>query len=793
MKDLREFLKENGFAVDFPCNGTFYRFDRNGTLNGWFIGRTYTIHGTAIQVVRFGDWRTGESYKWQTEGEFSPEELAQIAAHVKEAEGAEKAERAKQQLEVAELAEAKWRLCHGRKFAPNPYLKRKGFDGEVFFGCGSDGENLLVPCRDIDGKLWGLQKIQPDGGKYFTPGQKIKGCFHVVGLLDDSKEPESVCIAEGVATAASIFLSTGIGTLVAFNAGNLQEVAQAVRGRWQSTKIIICGDDDRWTSRPGGAPWNPGREAATKAARACNGEAIFPRFLNTDSHPTDYNDLHILEGLSAIREQIEGRGAGSVPEIQVLDAGGSDLHFEAWMDSLEPLDWPMGGKNGDIPKRPSDQAVVNHLLEWYGENLRSQDGGLFVYVGTHWRIVGTPEEGVLIRQLQHTVGGCATFNQLRGMLLLLTACTPPTPFDIFKPRYVTANFENGTLHLVRDAGFKWTKEFRGHEREDFLLNVIPLKYEPEKAEKNEEFLAMLERIFANEEGKADKIRAVRQMYGSMLCAIRPHLFLLHGPAGGGKSSLIIPASRLVHQDNICSVEPNEFKGFLMESMVGKLVNIVADIKLTEPIDDNHIKKIEDRRPVRIDRKFKTPLHAPLPPIHIFGANGIPPTLDGSSGAHDRRWTFIRLDKHKAEPGRYQYDFGNWVYEQSPVGVLNFALEGLEDLLASNGHYFSPAEGREALREWQLQSDPVGLFFEDAVRGEVDQNSQIKFDDAERIRTIRLWECFKKWVESSGGKFHWFGKHRFYAAVREKGYLIKTVNGSQYFAGIGQGVAEEGRF
>lgn len=819
MKDLSGFLRENGFEVDFPCNGEFFRFDRGGTLNGWFVGRTYTIGEKTITVARFGDWRTGEKYKFETSGQFSPEEKAEIARHVKESEASEKEARERQQVEVAELSEARWRLA--KEFRSNPYLGKKGLPGQSF-GCRGEGENLLVPVRDIEGKLWGIQKIQPDGGKYFTPGQKIKGCFHVIGELPDGYSG-SIGITEGVATAASLFLGCGFPIVSSFNAGNLTAVAEAIRARFPQARCLVFADNDLWTKRPNGQAWNPGREFGLAAARACQGTLVLPVFKSLDSRPTDFNDLHCLEGLSVVKEQIEGllqwgelcakcgiprtgighdlskdpfeclnppRGGGT--EIRVVDAGCGDFSTEEWADDLEPLPWTVNPKTGNS-KPPSHQACVDHLLGWYGGRLICQEENLFRYTGTHWRLLDTAENNEIMRQLQHVIGGVATYTQLVTMKNLLTTYCPHTPYDIFIPRYTCANFLNGTLHLVRGEDYKFKKEFRPHNPDDFLLNVIPLEYAPEKAEKNEEFENMLSRVFQGDPDFEQKIRAVKQMYGAMICPVSPHLFLLHGPAGSGKSSLIIPAMRLVHRDNLCSVQPHEFKGFNMESMAGKLVNFRTDIKLTEAIDDDTVKMIEDRVIIRMDRKFKTPIHAPLPPIHIFGANGVPPTKDGSSGAHDRRWTFIRLDKHKTVPGEYMHDFGNWVFERSPGGVLNFALAGLDDLIANGGHFTTPDSGKVAMAEWQLENDPIGQFLADAKGGEVDQNTRFLFNDEARIRTVSLWEAFRKWVESSGGNYRWMTRFKFYAALRSRGYRTVTVRGLEHFAGIGVVEGGESRF
>ncbi|MDD2801875.1 MAG: hypothetical protein PHE96_10485, partial [Methylococcales bacterium] len=61
-------------------------------------------------------------------------------------------------------------------------------------------------------------------GKRFLSGGQKKGCYFCLGYRTDK-----ILICEGFATAASLFESTGLLTVVAFDAGNLKEVAINIR------------------------------------------------------------------------------------------------------------------------------------------------------------------------------------------------------------------------------------------------------------------------------------------------------------------------------------------------------------------------------------------------------------------------------------------------------------------------------------------------------------------------------------------------------------------------------------
>jgi len=151
--------------------------------------------------------------------------------------------------------------------ADHPYLIAKGIRP---FGIKyqSSGNLLVVPVRDINGVLHGLQFISADGCKKFKTGTVKTGHFHKIGTTKGS----TIIIAEGYATAASIHLATGHAVVVAFDAGNLLPVAQTIRSKFPDMKIIIAADDDNHL------PVNKGVTSATAAAAAVNGLLAVPSF-----------------------------------------------------------------------------------------------------------------------------------------------------------------------------------------------------------------------------------------------------------------------------------------------------------------------------------------------------------------------------------------------------------------------------------------------------------------------------------------------------------------------------------
>lgn len=182
-----------------------------------------------------------------------------------------------------------------------PYLERKGVKVS---GVRVDAQGvLLVPMRDENGALWNLQRVAPhkpaEGPeKRFLKGGRKAGLMHWIG------EPGGagvLMLCEGFATGASLHEATGHPVCVTFDAGNLPNVAKAVRGLFPSALLVMCGDNDKETETSTGR--NPGKEKALQAAKAVQGVATWPEGLADGL--TDFNDTHQTQGLEAVKTRIQ--------------------------------------------------------------------------------------------------------------------------------------------------------------------------------------------------------------------------------------------------------------------------------------------------------------------------------------------------------------------------------------------------------------------------------------------------------------------------------------------------------
>lgn len=361
---------------DIQADGTLHRFPSNGRRgddSGW-----YCLHGDGIPAGTFGCWRSGLTQTWCSKSQDAMTQ-AERDAHQRRVQAMRtqrEADLAQRQQHAAKLAGARWEAA--RPAAEHPYLKAKGVKAH---GLRLEGEGLLVPMRDTAGTLHSLQVIDPEGGKRFQPGGRVKGCYHSFG-----KPGRVLVVAEGYATGSSIHEATGHAVAVAFNAGNVRAVAEALHQKYPALKIILAADDDHRTEG------NPGLTKAREAAQAVGGLLAVPKFPEgRGEKDTDFNDLHRLAGLEAVKSCIEGAQAGAddaawpepqplpeaLPPVQPFDPDLLPESLRGWVLDIAhrmqcPPDFPavgvlvalsslVGARAVIHPKAKDDWAVVPNL------------------------------------------------------------------------------------------------------------------------------------------------------------------------------------------------------------------------------------------------------------------------------------------------------------------------------------------------------------------------------------------------------------------------------------------------
>lgn len=249
--------------ADIVSDGLIHRYrvdgDRPGSKNGF-----YALHLEPIPHGVIGSWRTGETHPWRDadarkinwqERQDRQRRMAKV-----------RSDRFQEQKEVWAEARAKAAKMWQASRPANPHHAYLGRKQVKPWGLRQLRDNLLIPVRR-NGVMHSLQIISPDGSKKFLTGGMVRGCYFGIG-----KPAGTICIAEGFATAATVYEATGHATAVAFNAGNLSLVARDLFAHFPRTRLIVIADDDHAT------PGNPGLTEATRAAAMVGGLVARPDF-----------------------------------------------------------------------------------------------------------------------------------------------------------------------------------------------------------------------------------------------------------------------------------------------------------------------------------------------------------------------------------------------------------------------------------------------------------------------------------------------------------------------------------
>ncbi|MBK1719199.1 DUF5906 domain-containing protein [Thiocystis violacea] len=367
---------------------------------GWYRLSTMEIDGTPYLVGAYGIWHGNDNGRVSVRPDratpMSREQrdaiTARIAADSKRAKAMRNAEAERAAQEAAKI----WRAY--QPTGTSSYLERKGVgaDGIRFH---PTADTLVIPVTDPKGKVWGLEFIRgADRGdrlekQFWPPGLDMVGRYHLIG----GAPRDLLLIAEGYATAWTLANATGLPCAVAFNANNLLPVAKVLRKHYPRVRILVCADDDYRTAG------NPGVQSASSAALAVDGRWLAPVF--AEERPatgkkgaTDFNDLAALEGVQAVRTQVEGFLTGvdwlsreAAPRLPAIQGeGGSPMAARLTVDQAAARYWGTYGLGGKVLFDGIDRRLVHkddvvNLLPRHGwEDLREHPG---------WRVARDTEIG----------------------------------------------------------------------------------------------------------------------------------------------------------------------------------------------------------------------------------------------------------------------------------------------------------------------------------------------------------------------------------------------------------------
>lgn len=737
--------------------------------------------GTLIALAKEGGYKASAQDRKPADPEERARRIAEREARMAAEEAQAKIERDAAATRAAEL----W--ARATVPAAHPYAQRKLIEPE---GARQLADELLIPMRHGPGALVGLQRIKSDGTKLFLKGTPSAGAYTVLGKPD---KQGTVVIAEGWATCCSIRMATGHCVVVAFNAGNLEPVARKIRAALPEARLIIAADDDFQTEG------NPGQTYARKTAREVGALMAIPVWSGERGTGTDFNDLHLAEGLIAVEQGIMNAGSPDEPP-----PGYENPDFDTpeppdgapWDDLPTDLPTPPGIDNSfdergnfapgtdepprargenpppppddgpdDIPPDSYDQPMIfssspmktaslfhetlperGRIIHWRGE-FYSWDTTRYV----------TRDRVYIDQRLYHFMAGCLT--------LKVNPKTGDSETVAFNPKTSTVNDVAHALRAVCYADLPepqvWIEpqqgDFPAHEivafKNGFLhhptrtimpstdrlfcVSSLDFDYDP-SANEPTEWLKFLHSLWPDD---PESISTLAEVFGYLLTddTSQQKMFMLIGPPRCGKGTILRILEALVGYANRVSPSLASLgTQFGLQPLIGKRLAMISDARLSGRADQQPI--VENL--LRISGEDTITIDrknmtawSGKMAIRFVLASNELPAFSDASAALANR--FLPFKFNTSFLGKEDHGLTARLLKELP-GIVLWALEGLARL-NQRGYFQRPSSADELASDLVDQTSPIRAFVDEmCLVGEIYQ-----------VDRDELFKAWKKWCEAQG--------------------------------------------
>lgn len=717
------------------ADGKIHKFDvdRRRDRAGWYC------YFSDSQAGAYGSWK-GEKYKWSAENgdKWDEAKKAEFKKRMKKVEE----DRANAKQKAKKRAQFIWEKATEAS-QEHPYLKAKGVKA---YGLRQYKGALIVPVRDAEGVIESIQFISLSGDKRFLTDGHIQGNFFEIPGNDQR------ILCEGYATGASEHEATGATVIIVFNAGNLQAVAGKVKAD------IIASDNDQWTRKPDGTPWNPGKEKALSIGWKFNLKVAIPEFLDVEPKPTDFNDLHTLEGIEAVKKQIE---AAKHPRDILLeevkkDPGApyrkenleglrtlkqTDLSaYVAYRENLKALKVGVTTLDKAIDEKGTGKGgggfnhldIARKIVEHYGaENIFNTE--VFIWKWNGKGLWQKTDDREIKRSIHKAMNGTDISKGVVESILDLTKTEIYRPNHRFDVDITAINTLSGELHWT---GTGW--ELREHKRENYRTTQIPVKYDPKAtAPRFERFLI---EVFEKDSDQADKAFLICEALGYSLLSSTEYekFFLLIGAGANGKSVLMGTLASLVGYEHVAAVQPSQFENrFQRAHLHCKLVNCITEIAEGHELQDAQLKAIVSGELTTAEHKHKPPFDFQPYATCWFGSNHMPHTRDFSDALF-RRAVIVPFNRTFAEHEQDKHLKAKLKTELP--GILNLALEAVTGVF-KRGEFTKTESCERAKKEWRLNCDQVQQF----------ANDECVFKAGIETPSGDIFKAYEEWAKEAGIK------------------------------------------
>ncbi len=557
------------------ADGELHRYtiegDNINTKNG-----AYRIHTDGRPAWYLKDWKRGidttgkfndgvlsgsdlEAYRTRLndEGYMQHVELVRYERERKEQERKKKA-----------TAQAQELFKNAAPVSPeHEYIRRKGMKNIANFRLGDKGE-LLIPITNAETKAFmSVQRIQPDGQKFFIKDTATGGGCYSFAPKKPDERLHFIC--EGIATGDTVYNLTGgkYRVTCTFTCHHLLDVTKAMMKRYPRSVFVIASDNDTKTEADTGN--NPGRSAAKFVVTCGYAKGIVIPSFKPNEDGTDWNDYALLHGEEKAAKEfmhqldiVLSTHEPEVSEVDILTEEDNTNDIKDKEDKAQLVFERLCGIR--------DRYLKGRNIFFHG-SIKGGEYWQYAFDGGYWyRMTDADLQAELANFVEHK----ETNHHIKELSMMVRLFVTRSIRPDFNNKPVVC-FRNGTLEL--DTG-----TFREHRPEDFTTWALGYDYNPNT--KCERFSHFLEEV---SNGDITRINFLHDMLGYILYPDNrlERAFFLIGGGKNGKSVLLHViedvfrnVNRRDNAETITHVAPCTLDNpTQIIKLEGALVNLTADI------------------------------------------------------------------------------------------------------------------------------------------------------------------------------------------------------------------------
>ena len=335
------------------------------------------------------------------------------------------------------------------------------------------------------------------------------------------------------------------------------------------------------------------------------------------------------------------------------------------------------------------------------------------------------------------------------------------------------NFKNGTAFISKNGNFTYKPR---HDKKDVALNILEFEYDDKaKCPKWDRFL---KQVLPDEDDR----KTLMEFIG--YCFLPSHAFesflFLYGKSGANGKSVILDTIRsFFGNENVSSLQLQQFEGHQLYGLKNKLINIGSEIDKngTDKGQLHALKTLvstQDRLTVNPKNKDQVDILPQEKPKLIFSGNEKP--KQGLDNGVFRRMLILVFNAEIKDKNKIRNLAER--FQDELAGIFNQAIEGLKRLMTQN-KFTRSKRMRDEIEEYKDDVNPMRVFVREALRAD-------KFCF---IPNNYFYAVYKQYISDKGGQP--LSSKRFFTTLKDELKLdnINISQGRKRVTGSNPGLAE----